>query len=138
MVTSPKQLLYLRENAREFIANHGVRLLCDLLTLAHLHVQRAHTPLQVRRSWRGDGSACIPRDLTRAHDRQGLDELARHVGQTMLIEGGDIARDSAKEWYYSNAQGEKHGPVGFDEVRAMWENKTVRLTAAARELQRKP
>jgi len=41
------QLLYLRENAREFIANNGVRYLCDLLTLAHLHVQRAQTPLQV-------------------------------------------------------------------------------------------
>ena len=42
------QLLYLREKAREFIANNGVRVLCDMLTLAHLHVQRAETPLQVR------------------------------------------------------------------------------------------
>ena len=48
-VASPwRQLLYLRENAREFIANNGVRVLCDMLTLAHLHVQRAQTPLQVR------------------------------------------------------------------------------------------
>jgi len=43
----------------------------------------------------------------------------------MLIEGGDIARDSAKEWYYSNQQGEKNGPIGFDELRRMWEAKQV-------------
>jgi CBS-domain-containing membrane protein len=44
----------------------------------------------------------------------------------MMIEGGSIARDNAKEWYYSNGQGEKHGPIGFDELRALWENKQVR------------
>jgi len=50
----------------------------------------------------------------------------------MLIEGGDIARDSAKEWYYSNQQGEKSGPIGFDELRRMWEAKQVRAVLSAR------
>ena len=48
----------------------------------------------------------------------------------MMIEGGDIARDNAKEWYYSNVQGEKHGPIGFDELRTLWENKQVRRVGA--------
>lgn len=36
----------MRDNAKAFIDGGGVRLLVDLLTLSHLHVERAVTPLQ--------------------------------------------------------------------------------------------
>ena len=41
-----RQLLLVRDNAKAFIDGGGVRLLVDLLTLSHLHVERAVTPLQ--------------------------------------------------------------------------------------------
>ena len=40
------KLMYHRENARDLIAENGLRILVDLVTLAHLHTQRATVPLQ--------------------------------------------------------------------------------------------
>jgi len=43
------KLLFLQDNAKDFIFANGVRSIVDLLTLAHLHVDRAVTPLAVSR-----------------------------------------------------------------------------------------
>ena len=40
------KLLYHRQNVKLFLDTNGVRVLVDLVTLAHLHTQRAYVPLQ--------------------------------------------------------------------------------------------
>ena len=40
------KLLYNKQNVKLFLDTNGVRVLVDLVTLAHLHTQRAYVPLQ--------------------------------------------------------------------------------------------
>jgi hypothetical protein len=40
-------LILLQRNVREIMDANGVKILVDLLTLAHLHTSRAVVPLQV-------------------------------------------------------------------------------------------
>lgn len=40
------KLLYHKQNVKLFLDTNGVRVLVDLITLAHLHTQRAYVPLQ--------------------------------------------------------------------------------------------
>lgn len=40
------QLILERKNVREVVEAGGIRILVDLLTLAHLHINRAVTPTQ--------------------------------------------------------------------------------------------
>ena len=40
------KLLYHRQNVKLFLDTNGIRVLVDLVTLAHLHTQRAYVPLQ--------------------------------------------------------------------------------------------
>ena len=42
-----KELLHNKENVKQFIDAGGIRILVELIVLAHLHVSRATTPLQV-------------------------------------------------------------------------------------------
>ena len=42
------KLLFHQKNVKLFLDASGVKLVVDLITLAHLHVSRAHVPLQVR------------------------------------------------------------------------------------------
>lgn len=37
-----------QKNVKDLMDSNGIRILVDLLTLAHLHVSRATVPLQVR------------------------------------------------------------------------------------------
>ena len=41
------KLMYNKKNVKLFLDAAGVKILVDLITLAHLHVSRAHVPLQV-------------------------------------------------------------------------------------------
>lgn len=38
---------YIQKNVKELMDSNGIRILVDLLTLAHLHTSRATVPLQV-------------------------------------------------------------------------------------------
>ena len=40
------QAFLLQRNVKDLVEAGGVKVLMDLATLAHLHVSRAHTPLQ--------------------------------------------------------------------------------------------
>lgn len=42
-------LFFLQKNVKDVMDSNGVRILVDLLTLAHLHTSRATVPLQVKR-----------------------------------------------------------------------------------------
>ena len=42
------KLLYHKANAKLFLENNGIKLMVDMLTLAHLHTTRAYVPTQVR------------------------------------------------------------------------------------------
>lgn len=42
-----KELLKNKKNAKQFIDAGGIRILVDLVVLAHLHVSRATVPMQV-------------------------------------------------------------------------------------------
>lgn len=39
---------YVQKNVKDVMDSNGVRILVDLLTLAHLHTSRATVPLQVK------------------------------------------------------------------------------------------
>lgn len=41
-------LFFLQKNVKDVMDSNGVRILVDLLTLAHLHTSRATVPLQVK------------------------------------------------------------------------------------------
>ena len=59
-----------------------MRIMLDIMTLAHLHTTRAYVPMQ-----------------------------------TAAIEASpDQARDTEREWYFSNKDREKEGPYSFKEV----------------------
>ena len=76
------KLLYHKKNVKMFLDSNGGRILVDLMTMAHLHTNRAYVPLQ-----------------------------------TVAIEASpDQARDTEREWYYSNKSKEKEGPYSFKEV----------------------
>lgn len=45
------KLLFRMDNVQPFLDAGGVRIFVDLLTLAHLHTDRAQTPLQVQLTW---------------------------------------------------------------------------------------
>lgn len=42
-----EKLLYNKKNVKLFLDANGIKFLVDLITLAHLHISRAHVPLQV-------------------------------------------------------------------------------------------
>lgn len=42
------KLLYHKTNVKLFLDANGIRVLVDLVTLAHLHTSRAHVPLQTQ------------------------------------------------------------------------------------------
>lgn len=76
------KLLYHKKNVKLFLDANGVKILLDLMTLAHLHTTRAYVPMQ-----------------------------------TVAIEASpDQARDTEREWYFSNKDREKEGPYSFKEV----------------------
>lgn len=43
-----KLFFVLQKNVKDVMDSNGVRILVDLLTLAHLHISRATVPLQVK------------------------------------------------------------------------------------------
>jgi DnaJ family protein C protein 13 len=43
-----KNVFVFQKNVKDLMDSNGIRILVDLLTLAHLHVSRATVPLQVR------------------------------------------------------------------------------------------
>ena len=47
------KLLYHKTNIKLFLENNGIKLMVDMLTLAHLHTTRAYVPTQVRLASRG-------------------------------------------------------------------------------------
>ncbi|XP_035216788.1 dnaJ homolog subfamily C member 13-like isoform X2 [Stegodyphus dumicola] len=80
------KLILDKRNVKEIIDAGGLRILVDLLTLAHLHTSRATVPTQ-----------------------------------TNVIEASpDMMLMTEKEWYYRNAEKERHGPFGFSEVKDLW------------------
>lgn len=80
------KLLYHKKNVKLFLDANGVKILLDLMTLAHLHTTRAYVPMQ-----------------------------------TVAIEASpDQARDTEREWYFSNKDKEKEGPYSFKEVGVVW------------------
>ena len=77
------KLLYHKKNVKLFLDANGMKVLLDLMTLAHLHTSRAYVPMQ-----------------------------------TVAIEASpDQARDTEREWYFSNKDKQKEGPYSFKEVR---------------------
>lgn len=42
------KILYHKANTKLFLENNGMKLMVDMLTLAHLHTTRAYVPTQVR------------------------------------------------------------------------------------------
>ena len=42
------KLLYHKANIKLFLENNGIKMMVDMLTLAHLHTSRAYVPTQVR------------------------------------------------------------------------------------------
>uniref|UniRef100_A0A3B4AKL4 Uncharacterized protein n=1 Tax=Periophthalmus magnuspinnatus TaxID=409849 RepID=A0A3B4AKL4_9GOBI len=90
------KLILNKKNVKEVMDSNGVRILVDLLTLAHLHTSRATVPLQ----------------------------------SNVLEASPDMRRDSEKEWYFGNADKERRGPFGFEEMQEFWN--TGVLTAKTR------
>ncbi|XP_046397209.1 dnaJ homolog subfamily C member 13 [Ischnura elegans] len=98
-------LALVRRNVKEFLDANGVRVLVDLLTLAHLHEGRA--------------------TLTTAAILAGNTIEAAPKGQ-----GESSTREEEKEWYYGGSSEEMKGPITFREMQKLWnENK---LTARTR------
>ncbi|KAF8773592.1 DnaJ subfamily C member 13 like protein [Argiope bruennichi] len=80
------RLIQYKRNVKEVIDAGGLRILVDLLTLAHLHTSRATVPTQ-----------------------------------TNVIEASpEMMMMTEKEWYYRNAEKERHGPFGFNEIKDLW------------------
>ncbi|GFS52720.1 dnaJ homolog subfamily C member 13 [Trichonephila inaurata madagascariensis] len=80
------KLIQDKRNVKEVIDAGGLRILVDLLTLAHLHTSRATVPTQ-----------------------------------TNVIEASpEMMMMTEKEWYYRNAEKERYGPFGFNEIKDLW------------------
>ncbi|XP_016394510.1 dnaJ homolog subfamily C member 13 [Sinocyclocheilus rhinocerous] len=90
------KLILNKKNVKDVMDSNGVRILVDLLTLAHLHTNRATVPLQ----------------------------------SNVLEASPDMKRESEKEWYFGNADKERRGPFGFEEMQEFWSAGT--LTAKTR------
>ncbi|XP_026104621.1 dnaJ homolog subfamily C member 13-like isoform X4 [Carassius auratus] len=90
------KLILNKRNVKDVMDSNGVRILVDLLTLAHLHTNRATVPLQ----------------------------------SNVLEASPDMKRESEKEWYFGNADKERRGPFGFEEMQEFWSAGT--LTAKTR------
>ncbi|XP_016348350.1 dnaJ homolog subfamily C member 13-like [Sinocyclocheilus anshuiensis] len=90
------KLILNKKNVKDMMDSNGVRILVDLLTLAHLHTNRATVPLQ----------------------------------SNVLEASPDMKRESEKEWYFGNADKERRGPFGFEEMQEFWSTGT--LTAKTR------
>ncbi len=76
------KLLHHKKNVKLFLDASGMKIMLDLMNLAHLHTTRAYVPMQ-----------------------------------TAAIEASpDQARDTEREWYFSNKDREKEGPYSFKEV----------------------
>ena len=56
------KLLYNKRNVKMFLDANGVKVLIDLMTLAHLHTSRAYVPLQTVAI---ESSPDMPRDTER-------------------------------------------------------------------------
>ncbi|XP_016298741.1 dnaJ homolog subfamily C member 13 [Sinocyclocheilus anshuiensis] len=90
------KLILNKKNVKDVMDSNGVRILVDVLTLAHLHTNRATVPLQ----------------------------------SNVLEASPDMKRESEKEWYFGNADKERRGPFGFEEMQEFWSAGT--LTAKTR------
>ncbi|GIY06445.1 dnaJ homolog subfamily C member 13 [Caerostris darwini] len=85
------KLIQDKRNVKEIIDAGGLRILVDLLTLAHLHTSRATVPTQ-----------------------------------TNVIEASpEMMLMTEKEWYYRNAEKERHGPFGFNEIKDLWNDGVI-------------
>ncbi len=108
---------------------NGVRILVDLLTLAHLHTNRATVPLQVcahhthllyiklSLNWsdRKDFIKWAEETLS-AHGMFGVSVSLCCFQSNVLEAAPDMKRESEKEWYFGNADKERRGPFSFEEV----------------------
>lgn len=91
LVIFVSKLILNKRNVKEVIDAGGLRILVDLLTLAHLHTSRATVPTQ-----------------------------------TNVIEASpEMMQVTEKEWYYRNAEKERHGPFGFTEIKDLWKENVI-------------
>lgn len=85
------KLIQDKRNVKEIIDAGGLRILVDLLALAHLHTSRATVPTQ-----------------------------------TNVIEASpEMMMMTEKEWYYRNAEKERYGPFGFNEIKDLWNDGVI-------------
>ncbi|XP_042910016.2 dnaJ homolog subfamily C member 13 isoform X1 [Parasteatoda tepidariorum] len=85
------KLIHDKRNVKEIMDSNGLRILVDLLTLAHLHTSRATVPTQ-----------------------------------TNVIEASpEQMQMTEKEWYYRNAEKERHGPFGFNEMKELYADEVI-------------
>ena len=121
------KILYHKANIKLFLENNGIKLMVDMLTLAHLHTTRAYVPTQVRRPvvlcdlmWFNHVTShsvlmVVLTVLIANSDKQS--NLCVFSSQTNVIEAApDANRDTEREWYFSNKEREREGPYGFREV----------------------
>lgn len=81
------------DNVKDLMDAGGVRVLIDLVTLAHFHVSRATIPTQGNLI---EGTA------------------------DMMNEFGD-----AKEWFYDDAEKQRHGPMSFKEMKSLYAKEKI-------------
>jgi len=82
------KLMLVRDNTKAFIDGGGVRLLVDLLTLSHLHVERAVTPLQS--------------NLIEAGDMKRQSEKEWYITDAEKNKKGPFAIEELKDLFTSN------------------------------------
>ncbi len=80
------KLLYHKKNVKLFLDASGIRILLDLMTLAHLHTTRAYVPMQ---------TVAIEASPDQARDVHGervvLQQQGQREGRPLQLQGGVFA-----------------------------------------------
>ncbi|PZC83065.1 hypothetical protein B5X24_HaOG208538 [Helicoverpa armigera] len=116
------KLILHRRNVSDILEWNGIRILVELMTLAHLHTSRATVPAQ---------SNVIegPQQQT-GGDREwyyNVDQgdKVQRKGPSNVIEGPQQQTGGDREWYYNVDQGDKvqrKGPVSFQQLKDLYKS----------------